>query len=798
MKTLLTKLNFELSDSKEFKSSKKLLLVYNKDKTIRWLLPANAKQAYFLKFYSAHNLKSKLYSFVVKTLFALGLQSFFWKTKVVFFKNEALKNHKVDLSGSEWALFAGTPGPNNKILFYDAKTQNFSKIAGSEQAQKLILKEQKVLEKMAALEIDIIEIPKVKNLSNERIELSDVSKNATRSQTFSKIHQDALTAIYSKSILKLHKYRVPALVKTHMILNKLDGFNDDRIPANLLTKLRAILNNLSENNISLAQAHGDFTPWNSMIKQDKLAIYDWELSDSLLPVGYDAFHFIMQDAILVKRKNWAEIKEEILGLDPNLIQKWAKNPEAKILNYLKLYLLINISYYLKIYSLQEKWHTQVYWLLEVWNEAVSDLVSAEDVQRAALISNFFDFIQAKEYAVIKDSNQHPELLSEFSDLDITIHKKDLKSIIDFFELHSFSKKIIVTKKSFMASIDVFLNNGQLLSLDLIWNFKVKSLTFLSASEVLKQHTKNDFNVKQMNLKHTAIYLACFYGLNSADIPSKYQHFKTAIDLNDFPQFQVFKSIFNQRALQQKQLFTTVKAMPENNKFPGLLNKFNYVLDTIKKFIPSKGLIISFSGVDGAGKTTIIAETKMQIEKKLRKKVVVLRHRPSLLPILSTWTKGNEQAQKDVLASLPRQGQNKSLLSSLLRFSYYFADYFIGQFYILVKHVWRGEVVLYDRYYFDFINDAKRSNIVLPKGFSKFAYSFIMTPDLNFFLYADSETILKRKKELEAETIRELNQKYIQLFDDLGKNEDGKFYNIKNIHLDKTLDIIMDNTIKKVA
>ena len=170
----------------------------------------------------------------------------------------------------------------------------------------------------------------------------------------------------------------------------------------------------------------------------------------------------------------------------------------------------------------------------------------------------------------------------------------------------------------------------------------------------------------------------------------------------------------------------------------------------------------------------------------------------MLPILSTWTKGNEQAQKDVLASLPRQGKNNSFLSSLLRFSYYFTDYFFGQFYVFFKHVLKGEVVLYDRYYFDFINDSKRSNILLPKTLTKFAYKFILTPDLNFFLYADSETILKRKKELDAATITSLNKEYIDLFNDFSQSNKDSFHTIKNIILEETLDTIMFQTIKKVV
>ena len=130
----------------------------------------------------------------------------------------------------------------------------------------------------------------------------------------------------------------------------------------------------------------------------------------------------------------------------------------------------------------------------------------------------------------------------------------------------------------------------------------------------------------------------------------------------------------------------------------------------KKDIP----VIGLTGTGGAGKSTVIENIKYKIEKQLRKRVVVLRHRPSLLPILSAYTKGKKAAEQQAASTLPRMGSNSSVLSSLVRFLYYYFDYVIGQFYVYVKYVLRGYVVIYDRYYYDFINDAKRSNIVLPK------------------------------------------------------------------------------------
>ncbi|MGZ9735798.1 hypothetical protein [Flavobacterium sp. GNP002] len=217
---------------------------------------------------------------------------------------------------------------------------------------------------------------------------------------------------------------------------------------------------------------------------------------------------------------------------------------------------------------------------------------------------------------------------------------------------------------------------------------------------------------------------------------------------------------------------------------------------MKNLNQSKGFTITFSGVDGAGKSTVIEQLTHRIEKQLRKPVVVLRHRPSLLPILSVWTKGKEKAHQDSIDKLPRQGGNKSLISSFFRFSYYYLDYLIGQFVVYFKYILRGYVVIYDRYYFDFINDSKRSNIVLSKKISSFGYQFLLQPKFNFFLFADASIILNRKKELSKSTIEQLTNDYTKLFKTLkSKNPLTVYESINNEDLEVTLQYVVTTIIQ---
>lgn len=205
-------------------------------------------------------------------------------------------------------------------------------------------------------------------------------------------------------------------------------------------------------------------------------------------------------------------------------------------------------------------------------------------------------------------------------------------------------------------------------------------------------------------------------------------------------------------------------------------------------------IITFSGVDGAGKTTILTKVKELLEEKYKKEVIVIRHRPSILPILSAIKHGKKEAEKKTMEVLPRTGKNKSSLSSFIRFAYYLVDYIFGQFILYFKYTRKGTIIIYDRYYFDFINDARRTNIDLKEGFVKFFYKFVFKPKLNIFLYASPEVILSRKQEMDEKSIIELTDKYKSLFNEFNTKYNQEYLAIENIDIDETMTII-ENQIK---
>ncbi len=75
---------------------------------------------------------------------------------------------------------------------------------------------------------------------------------------------------------------------------------------------------------------------------------------------------------------------------------------------------------------------------------------------------------------------------------------------------------------------------------------------------------------------------------------------------------------------------------------------------------------------------------------------------------------------------------------------------------------------------------------------------MLKPDLNFFLYADTHTILSRKQELNKETIETLTTNYRDLFDDFeNKYKASSYKSINNEELQDTISYIFENIKSKI-
>ena len=797
--------------------------ISNKDNSMRWIFPKTNKSPSFLSFYNASTFKSKLISRSIKIAFKLGLKNIVSKGKFTVLHQEELKPNRdyLLIDKDSYSIFTGTAGLNRTALLEFNKngfSTHFVKIPLSKESEKLVAKEIEILNQIKG-SFNSFRIPKSYTIKgNKECITTNNNKIRERSTELLPQHLTAISELLENTFIEESIENNSGYKNSLNNINYLASNGNSPRHKRVVKLLNGLINEINPKQTIIAHlAHGDFTPWNMYVSENDLYIYDWELARNGFSPLFDLFHFHFQTGVLIHNSSFEEIINKIqASLSHTIIAQKINQYDINTETALQLYLLEVISYYEALYLKQGIPSEQNSLQFNMWEEALlfvnkkQTLVKEIDCRRSFILE-FGSRLEKTPYAMLKMIENSWDEIAYSSDLDLAVLKGDIENIKTFAIKHPLVVKTKIIDKSFMSIIQLFFRDGSFLSIDLIHQLKRKSVDIMSVELFFKDRRMTTNKIFKANLKYDFEYCLLFYLLNNSNIPFKYEnYFKNRITKQEQrtvfyyinKKYQLnsnsFNELFTNSTQLKKKVLLALNLRKENKGINLLKNKLNYLLDTIKNFTNNKGIIITFSGVDGAGKTTVISNFKEIIEKKYRREVVLVRHRPGILPILSAVKVGKKQAEKQAGINLPRQGKNKSLISSTLRFGYYFVDYLLGQFYIYFKYVLRGNVVVYDRYYFDFINDAKRSNIILNRKLIKQLYAFIWKPQLNFFLYADSEVILKRKQELKHADIVSLTNQYQELFEDYNKNQTkGIYQTIQNHDFASTMEAV-ESSFRKVS
>lgn len=351
----------------------------NPDQSMRWIFPAQSKSPAFLELYNSSGPKAQLFKWLSKGLHffsgipALANGSF----SVISRSGISISPHFGDLPFDDFAIFTGTVGENRKAivaLCERKQCSSFVKIPLGEAAQELVDWEFRQLKKIQSLPLKQLRAPWVKKLASGVAVENIRPPRFEKDSRFHPLHLQALAELYQQSAT-LVKWEDLSLIKP--ILSGLLFFRKNQKPNNGLsfTPLQALQKYCTDffyqleesKTIAVAFGHGDFTPWNMYRTETQLRVYDWEMSREDLPLFFDLFHYCFQKGILIERKSWAAIEQEIQSImewpeSRALIQQFQIDWQA----HLSLYLLYIVCYYLPKYTTQAPLHQQVHWLVDTW------------------------------------------------------------------------------------------------------------------------------------------------------------------------------------------------------------------------------------------------------------------------------------------------------------------------------------------------------------------------------------------------------------------------------------------------
>lgn len=370
---------------------KKFYYVNNPDGTLRWMIPSEAGAASFLSLYNSESLKAWLYKNFVKATFSLGCKKFFMSGS--FLMKPDLVSHVKHIYGIEeeeqFTLFTGTRGENRKLIIEinnGEQTTHFIKICFSESAKRNLQNEIDMLTTLNKYDFTSLSMPHVTpGKVSGTARLSNVKPGITiPASRITEIHLKALAELYAvhheqKIILETAAWQtiennLQWMYSEHPFINDMDEFKTRRI-IHLLGKLSASLPVEAE--VPVSVSHGDFTPWNMYMDSNRLYVYDWELAKNGIPMLFDLFHFVFQSQVLLHHNDFTEIKENIKQvLQSPAAQSISHKYDINTTLHYKLYLLFNISYYMRIYMNEQELLTQSHWMIDAWLDALQDITGS--------------------------------------------------------------------------------------------------------------------------------------------------------------------------------------------------------------------------------------------------------------------------------------------------------------------------------------------------------------------------------------------------------------------------------------
>lgn len=359
----------------------------NPNGTMRWVYPKSLKYPSFLTLYNASGMKAKLIRLAFANAFRFGLKSKLSSGSFQLITNgeNAVETLVKEAKGDSYSIFTGTVGENRKAIIeinQNRQTTNFIKVPLGEKSAKLVAQEKQQLEKFGQFNFQKSVIPTVTPSQNPKVAiLSNVqpSDNFSTLNDLTAVHLSVLEEWYDKT--KSVK-TISELSEYEQIQNNLHELEKDLQPKNDLKietveslyeglkKFHAIISKKNQK-ITVGLAHYDFTPWNMYVTKNRLHVYDWELSRTDLPLLFDAFHFIFQSSILIKRSSFEEIQAQVNELkNSTLVKKLSQDLSFDFDTHYRFYILSVASYYLKLYIKQSPLHMQAHWLVDTWLEAV--------------------------------------------------------------------------------------------------------------------------------------------------------------------------------------------------------------------------------------------------------------------------------------------------------------------------------------------------------------------------------------------------------------------------------------------
>ena len=204
-----------------------------------------------------------------------------------------------------FAMSLGTPGKYRKLTIQvmraSGETLGYIKLGLTKPAVEHVRHEASALEDLSRLQPQVPHVLYAGEWQNSYLLFQSPLEGRPGPSDLSAMHMEFLEKL--AAIRRVDKPGLQVVEETGARWKEVTWRCDWRWQHLGTATLAAARRDLEKVTVPCGIWHGDFAPWNTLVQDGRLSVFDWESSQDGVPLGWDAFHFSVQVASLLK-KSW--------------------------------------------------------------------------------------------------------------------------------------------------------------------------------------------------------------------------------------------------------------------------------------------------------------------------------------------------------------------------------------------------------------------------------------------------------------------------------------------------------------
>lgn len=255
----------------------------------------------------------------------------------------------LETENMEFSIFCGTPSEHKKItiqIFLQKRIFGYAKFSDKLKVASLFQHESEILKEIRELGVKNVPEPKFYGKKNGIYIFVQTTTKTRKSKIchhWTIQHTLCIDEIIKKTRQKIAFEKTDFFMEIQKLKNNLNLY-EEKDQSSLAKGIQFVSDYYSKKN-EYCFFHGDFTPWNMYMEDNKIYLFDMEYSCRLFPPYMDMLHFVMQVCIQEKHKDSKQIIREI-ERSAFIVKSLGPSYQITIIAYL----LFILSFYMQIYT----------------------------------------------------------------------------------------------------------------------------------------------------------------------------------------------------------------------------------------------------------------------------------------------------------------------------------------------------------------------------------------------------------------------------------------------------------------